>query len=274
MLDNLQFIRADHRKIRADTYPIRLCIFPFYVFSFLPIFSEKKIGNLLIGSEFDDPKIKPVYKEIPHYFGVYDQHQDYDLLMNEWYHKRLQGLYQWSALRNISGLIVERILTKRYPELASLQRSCHSCHSYNGEIIPCGTCSKCMGVLLFLLANHDNPKIMNFKDEDVISFPNRVSSFNLRLDQDEKNHSFYLIGKKGNIPEVKPIEHVEKIHLNNAVCDPYLIPEHFREKLFKIFSNYSTGYCILKDDKWTENKDRISSKVVQLLAFVSSQPSF
>ncbi len=32
MLDNLKIIRPDHRKIWADTYPIRLCIFPFYVF--------------------------------------------------------------------------------------------------------------------------------------------------------------------------------------------------------------------------------------------------
>jgi hypothetical protein len=59
MLDNLKFIRPDHRKIWADTYPIRLCIFPFYVFSLLPIFADKKIGNLLIGSEFDDLRVKP-----------------------------------------------------------------------------------------------------------------------------------------------------------------------------------------------------------------------
>ena len=40
MLDHLRFIRPDHRKIWHDAYPIRLCIFPFYVFSLLPIFVE------------------------------------------------------------------------------------------------------------------------------------------------------------------------------------------------------------------------------------------
>jgi hypothetical protein len=40
MLDHLRFIRPDHRKIRHDTYPIRLCIFPFYVFSLLPLFVD------------------------------------------------------------------------------------------------------------------------------------------------------------------------------------------------------------------------------------------
>jgi len=250
MLDNLKFIRSDHRKVWADTYPIRLCIFPFYVFSLLPIFSRKKIGNLLIGSEFDDLRIKPVYLGIPHYFGVYDQHQDYDILMNNWYDKRLQGLYQWSAVRNISGLIVERILTKRYPKLAGLQRSCHSCHFENKEIVPCGVCSKCMGVLLFLLANKVDPKIMEFKDKDIELFPKRIHPNNLRLDEDEKNQSFYLIGEKDKFPSAKPVDHVEKIHIDKDNCDLKLIPNNFRKNILDIIKVYTTGFCELKNDNW------------------------
>ena len=131
--------------------------------------------------------------------------------MNKWYDKRIKGLYQWSAVRNVSGLIVERTLVKRYPKLASLQRSCHSCHFEKGKIVPCGSCSKCMGVLLFLLANKVNPSIMNFRKEDINSFYQNVKPSNLRLDQDEKTQSFYLIGTKGNIPQVQPITHVEQI---------------------------------------------------------------
>jgi vacuolar-type H+-ATPase subunit F/Vma7 len=44
-------------------------------------FIEEKIGNLLLGSEFDDLRVKPMYKGIKHYFGVYDQHQDYDIVI-------------------------------------------------------------------------------------------------------------------------------------------------------------------------------------------------
>ncbi len=250
MLDNLRFIRSDHRKVWADTYPIRLCIFPFYVFSLLPIFSRKKIGNLLIGSEFDDLRIKPVYLGISHYFGVYDQHQDYDILMNDWCDKRLQGLCQWSAVRNISGLIVERILTNRYPKLASLQRSCHSCHFENKEIIPCGVCSKCMGVLLFLSANKVDPKIMEFKDKDIELFPKRINPNSLRLDEDEKNQSFYLIGEKYKIPNVKHVDHVEKIHINHDNCDLKLIPNNFRQNILNIIKVYTTGFCELKNENW------------------------
>jgi len=250
MLDNLKFIRPDYRKIRGDTYPIRLCIFPYYIFALLPIFIDKKIGNLLIGSEFDDLRISPKYCGITHYYGIYDQHQDYDDIMNAWYSKRIPRLVQWSALRNISGLIVERILIKRYPKLAKNQRSCHSCHIEKKEIIPCGTCSKCMGVLLFLLANNADPKIMNFREIDISSFPKRVEKSNLRLDQDEKDQSFFLLGKNKVFPAIKPVDHVEKIHINNSTCNPAFIPKQFRDKLIKIIKLYTTGFCELKDDKW------------------------
>ena len=257
MLDNLKFIRPDHRKVWADTYPIRLCIFPYYVFLLLPIFANKCIGNLLIGSEFDDLRSTPEYLGIKHYYGVYDQTQDYDFLMNHWYSKRIPGLVQWSAVRNISGLIVEKILVKRYPDLARYQRSCHSCHFEKNEIVPCGTCSKCMGVLLFLLANKTDPQIMNFKKEDIDNFSKRINPKNLRLDEDEKNHSFYIIGKKDNIPKVKPIGHVEKIHINKDTCDISFIPKHLRKEILDIIKNYTKGFCQLEKDNWISIQEKI-----------------
>jgi len=250
MLDNLKFIRRNHRKIRADTYPIRLCIFPYYIFLLMPIFTNKKIGNLLMGNEFDDLRSTPEFLRIKHYYGIYDQHQDFDILMNDWYAKRIPGLLQWSAVRNISGLIVERILAKRYLNLAKNQRSCHSCHFEKKEIISCGVCSKCMGVLLFLLANNIDPKIMKFKKEHISNFFKKVGSSNIRLDQDEKDHSFYLIGGKNNIPKGKPVEHVEKIHFNSETCNIELVPSHLRTPVLKIIEEYTAGYCKLYGEKW------------------------
>ena len=259
MLDNLLFIRKDHRLIWADTYPIRLCIFPFYVFVLLPLFVERNIGNLLIGSEFDDIRSTPEYLGMRHYYGVYDQHQDYDHLMNNWYKKRLQGLVQWSAVRTISGLVEERILVKRYPNLAEQQRSCHSCHFENNEIIPCGSCSKCIGVLLFLLANDLDPKIMKFKQKDIDLFSNRIEASPLRLDEDEKLQSFFLLSNKYPQLTGKFVDHVEKIHLNKETIDLALIPDHIRDNLLTILQKYTTGFCELKDETWVSvNKHEIS----------------
>ena len=250
MLDQLRFIRPDHRKIWHDTYPIRLCIFPFYVFSVLPIFVEEHIGNLLLGSEFDDLRYETKYKEIKHYFGVYDQHQDYDVLMNHWYQKRIPGLHQWSALRNISGLVDQNILVRRYPDLAKQQRSCHSCHIKNGIIYPCGVCSKCLGILLYLLANGIDPTLMNYQKKDIDNFYRTVGASTLKLDKDEKDQSFYLLKQQGSIPKVQCVDHIQQIHIHPSTCDPNLYPPQFRDGLLRILEEYTTGYCVLQNGQW------------------------
>ena len=107
-----------------------------------------------------------------------------------------------------------------------------------------------MGILLFLLANNVDPKIMNFRDKDIELFTKRISPKNLRLDEDEKNQSFYLIGEKDKIPNVKPIDHVEKIHINKDNSDLEQIPVHLRKNILKIIESYTTGFCELKNKNW------------------------
>jgi hypothetical protein len=250
MLDHLRFIRHDHRRVWYDTYPIRLCVFPFYVFSLLPIFMEEHIGNLLLGSEFDDLRYETEYKGIQHYFGVYDQHQDYDIRMNNWFENRIPGLYQWSALRNISGLVDQNILVRRYPALARQQRSCHSCHIHHGVMYPCGQCSKCLGVILYLLANNLDPTIMKYQPKDIKYFYEHVGASSLKLDKDEKDQSFFLLKEPESVPRVQCVDHVEKIHVHASTCDPGLYPRRFRDGLLRILEQYTTGYCRLQNGEW------------------------
>lgn len=249
MLDHMKIIRPDHRKIWSDTYPIRLCIFPVYVFLLLPVFARRKIGNLLIGSELDDPRVLPYFKGIRHYFGVYDQTQDFDLRMEQWFAKRMPGMRQWSAVRSISGMVVERILTSRYPELARLQRSCHSCRFDHGALLPCGKCSKCQGVLLFLLANNVGPSMMGYQKGDIDALPARIALGTLRLDEDERDHSLYLAQLSPNL-KGKEHAHVETIHLHKPTSDLELVPARFRFPLLKILTKYTKGFTALKEDSW------------------------
>jgi hypothetical protein len=249
MLDHMKIIRSDHRKIWSDTYPIRLCIFPVYVFILLPIFARRKIGNLLIGSELDDPRVLPYFKGIRHYFGVYDQTQDFDLRMEQWFAKRMLGMRQWSAVRSVSGMIVERILTSRYPEIARFQRSCHSCRFDSDGLLPCGKCSKCQGVLLFLLANNVDPSIMGYLKEDIEALPARIAMGALRLDEDDRDHSLYLAKLSPNL-KGKEHEHVETIHLYKPTSDLELVPARFRFPLLKILTKYTQGFTTLKESSW------------------------
>ena len=248
MLDQMRIIRKDHRKIWADTYPIRLCIFPVYVFLLLPIFAKRRIGNILIGSEFDDPRMSSYFAGIRHFFGVYDQTQDFDVRMEQWFSKRMRGMRQWSTVRSISGMIVERILTSKYPELARLQRSCHSCRFNHDTLFPCGKCSKCQGVLLFLLANNVDPSIMGYSEEDVSALPARIAEGNLRLDEDEKNYALFLAKLSPNLnPETR---HIETIHINKPTSDLQLLPSRFRLQILEIIKQYTNGFSALKGESW------------------------
>ncbi|TRO53839.1 hypothetical protein E2P63_01975 [Candidatus Bathyarchaeota archaeon] len=249
MLDRMRIIRKDHRRIWADTYPIRLCIFPFYVFLLLPVFAKRKIGNILIGTEFDDPRISPYFAGIRHFFGIYDQTQDFDIRMEKWFYRRMSGMRQWSAVRSVSGLIVERILTNRYPDLARLQRSCHSCRFHHGDLFPCGKCSKCQGILLFLLANNVDPSIMGYSDDDVVKLPERIAEGNLRLDEDEKEYAQFLAKLLPSLENQK-ILHIETIHMNKPTVDLQLLPVRFRLPILKILAKYTRGFSILKGESW------------------------
>ena len=248
ILDQMRIIRKDHREVWADTYPIRLCTFPVYVFLLLPIFAKRRIGNILIGSEFDDPRVSSYFAGIRHFFGVYDQTQDFDVRMEQWFSKRMLGMRQWSAVRTISGMIVERILTSRYPEMARLQRSCHSCGFNHGDLLPCGKCSKCQGVLLFLLASNVNPSIMGYSKADVSVLPARIAEGNLRLDEDEKNYALFLAKL---LPNLNPkTRHIETIHLNKPTSDLQLLPAHFRKPILEILMKYTQGFSALKGESW------------------------
>jgi hypothetical protein len=91
---------------------------------------------------------------------------------------------------------------------------------------------------------------MNYRKKDIDYFYNKVGSSSLKLDKDEKDQSFFLLKGKGNLPEVTYVEHVEKIHIHPATCDPNLYPKQFREGLLSILEKYANGYCKLEGEAW------------------------
>ncbi|MCI0496742.1 MAG: hypothetical protein L0Z54_00375 [Thermoplasmata archaeon] len=250
MLDRMRIIRRDHRKVRSDAYPIRLCIFPVYIFLLLPLFSRRRIANLLMGNEFDDVRETPVFRGIEHSHGIHDQWQVFDLRMERWYAKRMPGMRQWSALRPITGLVVERILVNRYPELARLQRSCPSCHFEDGRLVQCGRCSKCLGILLYIAANGADPTLMGFRGSDVPKVAKRLVRTPYRLDPDEELHARYLAAARitGLDGESRP--HVESIHLHPTMGDMSMVPTRFREPILDILEEYTEGYTTLDGGEW------------------------
>jgi len=249
MLDHLKIIREDHRKIRADTYPIRLFIFGPYIFSMLPLFLKYSIGNILLGSEYDDPRADYFYHGIRHYYGIYDQSVDFDKYNTAYFKSKGLDIMQWSIVRPITGLIVERILIKRYHDLYRYQRSCHSCHFEDGEIVPCGTCTKCLGVMSFIVANDGDPREINYKDEHVKMLEENLSRVQLRLDPDEREHTFFLLKNRGFKLDGREHEHVEMLHFDDRNSPIDHIPPGYRD-VFNIYRDYVKGAVILKDNNF------------------------
>ncbi|NJE48234.1 hypothetical protein [Thermococcus sp. 9N3] len=249
---NMRILHGVGRRKRAEVYPIRLFFFEGYAFAFLPLLYKYGIGNLLFGNEYDDPRSYEPFHGIEHYNATYDQSQDFELYMTRWFAERGLKIRQWSAVRPLTGLIVERILHSRYPELFALQRSCHSVHREGNDYVPCGTCFKCNGILTFLLANGINPRLIKYRDWHIVTLPERLRKGLVRLDRDELEHSLYLIKRRfPNFPlDGKPHWHVEMVHFDGKSSRIDAIPQEFREKLYSIFEGYTRGYAYLKGNKW------------------------
>jgi uncharacterized NAD-dependent epimerase/dehydratase family protein len=255
---NMRIIRAEAlRRRRPEVYPIRLFFFEHYVLSCLPALIAGGAGDVLLGNEYDDPSgLTYEFRGIRHYYAVYDQSQEFDAYMTRWFRRRGWGIRQWSAVRPLSGLVVERVLASRYPELFRLQVSCHSAHPEGGDVRPCGTCFKCNGIQLFLLANGLDPRAIGYREEHVRGLPRRISRGMVRLDADELEHSVALASRRTGMdfPGVAAREHphVEMLQFDDRNSRFDAIPPEHRERIWSIYEGYARGYAYLSGGEWAE----------------------
>jgi hypothetical protein len=139
MLRHLPFVRSDFARRRSDEYPIRLWTVAVFLFGALPLLKRRGIGRLLIGDEYDTTQTLS-YKGIKHYNALFDQSRLFDRVLSRYFRSKHWGVAQFSMLRPLSELLVEKVLDERYPELLAVQMSCHATHEENGRILPCGKC--------------------------------------------------------------------------------------------------------------------------------------
>ncbi len=253
-LRNLEPIDQEAISRKTDTYPVQLFIFPVYAMALVPVALKQGISSMVLGDEFDDPREMPPYHGITHYYGVYDQSHDFNSFMSRYFNSKGIDLKVWTAVYPVSGSVVEKALVRRYPELFRLQRSCHSCRSINGKMVPCGRCSKCMGIVMFVLAAGGDPTDILYRKETVNNLGELVAKERMRLDSDELN----LMKAKLNLSsmDISELEHVEGIHILPDEKAPFeKVPEIFRDSLQKIISQYSKGIYHLKAGQWKRTED-------------------
>lgn len=257
----LPFVRPDFQRVAADVYPIQLFTFNSYQMAVAGLCMHEGIGTMLMGNEFDEGPW-PEVKGVRYWHAIYDQSQEFDVVLNRYFGGKGWGLRQTSLLRTLSSLVIEDLLASRYPDLLRTQTSCHATHMVEtrGEKIPapCGRCSKCLGVLLFLLAGGHDPTLLRYAKADVEKLGERVARTHVKVDQHEAEHAMWLAQKNGGFrfhgsPNgYEPREHpeVQAIKFHPEMSHRDAMPAELAREVYAIFAARTNGALEKKGDTW------------------------
>ncbi len=199
-LRRLPFVRQDFANIRSDEYPIRLWTVAVFLFGALPLLRVNRIGHLLIGDEFDTTR-RAYHLGIPHYDGLYDQSRYFDQMVSRYFQRKGFAVVQFSAVRNLSELLVQKILAERYTDLFEHQVSCHAAHQDGARVRPCGRCEKCRRIVGMLVAFELNPKQCGYTGEQVTHCLRALVSASVNQESIGVQHLAYLLAQRGVLPD-------------------------------------------------------------------------
>ena len=240
----------DPRAFRwADDYPVQLFTFPVYLLSFLPAVVEYGIGHLIMGNEFDDPGEMPPYRNIKHFYGIYDQSVAFQAKFTSYMKKKGIDCELWSPIYNIYGSVVEDILARRYHDHYVLQRSCHSCHyDEHGNVVPCGKCSKCVGVRMFIDYAGADPSEIFYPKQGLAD---EIAGAGLKLDPSE----IEFLEEGLTTGTYRKDSHIRGIHISSLEKAPFsAIPEKFRDGIHGILKEYTNGFWSQGKNGWNRVK--------------------
>lgn len=247
MLRHLPFVRQDFAKIRSDEYPIRLWTLPVLLFGALPIIRKKGIGRIIIGDEFDTTR-RCSHQGIVHYDGLYDQSRYFDEALTRYFNRKGWGLCQFSLLRPLSEMLIEKILVQRYPELQRNQVSCHAAYMDDGQVLPCGRCEKCRRIVGMLMALGADPTHCGYKQPQIERCLKNLALKGVHQIVGDIQHLAFLLAQKGLIPQpaISSIPARKRSEILKVRFDPERspsdgIPADLRESLFRIFLEHSDG---------------------------------
>ncbi|MCF8367531.1 MAG: creatininase family protein [Bacteroidales bacterium] len=254
MLRNLSFIRKDFNTIRADDYPIRLWTVAVFSFGVLPLMKKRGLSRLLIGDEYDSTQ-KKNYKGITHYSGLFDQSKYFDEVLSRYYLKKGWAINQFSILRPLSEILIEKILAKRYPELQQHQISCHASHQKEDRIYPCGKCEKCRRIVGMLKAVDEDPERCGYTPEQINQCLHDLMHKNIKQIGEDAKQLYFMLSQKGLLSKEglkNGNPETLKLRFDNERSPINAIPTDLRKKIYTIFNAYADGVVQKRNGKWEE----------------------
>jgi mycofactocin system creatininase family protein len=258
MLRHLPFVRGDFANVRSDEYPIRLWTVAVFSFGVLPLVRSRGIGRLVIGDEFDTTQRSSLHG-IPHYSGLYDQSRFFDARMSRYFLRKRWALSQFSVVRPLSELLVEKVLVERYPELQRHQTSCHATHTEGERVRPCGRCEKCRRVVGMLEALGADPTRCGYSKDQVNACLRALETAPPHQEAPAVDHLMHLLvargaidpGSRGGRPS-KARPEVMKVRIDRERSPYDAVPVDLRRGLFRIFLEHAEGAIRRTGRVWVE----------------------
>ncbi|MBW2527031.1 MAG: creatininase family protein [Deltaproteobacteria bacterium] len=247
MLRHLPFIRQDFAQVRADEYPVRLWTVAVFLFGALPLIRRRGVGRVLVGDEFDT-SVRKTHEGIPHYDGLYDQSRYFDRAMSRYYRRKGWALSQFSILRPLSELLIEKILVERYPDLQALQMSCHATHVDGDRVLPCGRCEKCRRIIGMLTALDADPKRMGYTDEQVAEGLTAVAARGVHQETAGAEQLMHMLQGRRALPSSVALATPSRarpevlcLRFDRDRSPPDVMPRGLREPLYRIMLEHAQG---------------------------------
>jgi creatinine amidohydrolase/Fe(II)-dependent formamide hydrolase-like protein len=258
MLRHMPFIRQDFSRVRSDEYPIRLWTVAVFIFGALPLLRKRKIARLLIGDEFDTTR-RITYKGITHYDGLYDQGRYFDNALSRYYLRKGWSISQFSILRPLSELLIEKILSRRYPHLLEHQVSCHAAHKEDGRIVPCGQCEKCRRIVGMLKALDADPTRCGYTEQNIKKCLQSIAVQGVHQESAGARHLSFMLAQKNliQVPAaqkkgLKGRPEIMKLRFDPERSPIDGIPVELRTFLYRIYLEYADGAVRRSARQWKD----------------------
>ncbi|MEW6744547.1 MAG: hypothetical protein AB1486_17470 [Planctomycetota bacterium] len=245
MLRHLPFIRQDFARVRGDDYPIRLWTVAVLLFGAIPLMRARGLTRLVIGDEHDTTR-RLSFKGITHYDGLYDQSRYFDHAMSRYFQRKGWDILQFSLLRPLSELLVEKILLERYPDLQRQQVSCHATHTEGDRVVPCGRCEKCRRVVGMLSALGVDARRCGYTSEQIKDCLDHLTRVTLHQEADCARHVRHLLAERGLLQGgpgalFEPCPEVLKLRFDPERSPMDTLPADLRRPLLRIFLEHASG---------------------------------
>jgi creatinine amidohydrolase/Fe(II)-dependent formamide hydrolase-like protein len=254
MLRQLPFVRSDFATLRNDEYPIRLWTVAIFIFAVLPLMRNRGLGRLIVGDEFDT-SVRRRHEGIPHYDGLYDQSVWFDAAMSRYFLQKGWAVSQFSILRPLSEMLVEKVLWNRYPDLGRLQTSCHAVHKADEQMKPCGRCEKCRRVVGMLTVIGVDPTRCGYSEVQIRHCLKAVALKGVHQEEAGAAHLVYHLKTQGHLPQEGPLgkdpyPEVLSLRFDTQVAPFNAVPMDLRRPLWSLFLQHADGAVLRRGKKW------------------------